>query len=123
MPHENPALDRKGRDQNFKTRVAANLNFEKRCLMGFIAQVHIHHNLAWIRGHEEYLTALTPERRNQLSVIHQAAVNAREAARKTVEEIERYYTLPSTPQPKRERQKAQRAAQKAAREAQKLTSP
>jgi hypothetical protein len=110
MSHKNPVLDRTGQRQNFKTRVAANLNFEKRCLMGFIAQAHIHQNLTWIRGHEEYLTALTSERRAQLSVIHQAAVNAREAARKAVEEIERYNTLPKTPQPKRERQKAQRRA-------------
>lgn len=109
MAHPNPNLDRTNKPQSFKTRVAANLNFEKRCLMGFVAQAHIHSNLAWIRQNPEYLTALTSEQRSHLSKIHQTAVNAREAARLAIVEIEKYYLLPSVEQPKRTRQRASKA--------------
>lgn len=110
MPHQNPALDRTGIPQNYTARIAANLNFLKRNMRGHIAINFVHRNHLWIKAHEEYLTALTSERRAQLDKIHDLVDASQKAAQKVIDAVEEYYTLPKMPQPKRERQKALRRA-------------
>lgn len=115
MAHSNSAMDRTGHDQNFRTRVAAQINFCKRVCMGFIAQNHIHHNQMWMERNPEYKTDITPERRAQLKVILQKVDLAQLATKEVVAAIEHYYTLPTTEQPKRARQRVARTRQVASK--------
>ena len=101
---------RKGTIQSFKTRVAANLNWLRRCILGVAANTQIHTNIYWIRAHPNYLTDLTPEQRKALELIVDAVEVLRKAATNVDNAVQLYYQQPKTLSPKRERQKALRAA-------------
>ena len=101
---------RKGMTQSFKTRVAANLNWLRRCILGVAANTQIHSNIYWIRANPSYLTDLTPEQRKTLDSIVDAVEILRKAAVNVDNAVQLYYQQPKTPSPKRERQKALQAA-------------
>lgn len=110
MPHSNPALDRTGKPQSFKTAVASKLNWMRRMAMGAQGNIKSHHNFYWIRRHSGYLDELTPEQRDNLFRIEQKLVMAAEALKSVEEAIDEYYKAPKMPSPSRERWKVARKA-------------
>lgn len=103
------ALDRTGQRQSYKTEVAARLNWLKRLALGAASSLgHFGYEVQRIQRHREYVTEITPQRKMQLHRIVAQAEVVSLAGKELARLIEEYYTLPSTPQPKRVRQKALR---------------
>jgi hypothetical protein len=119
MPHPNPALDRTGQPQSYKTSVAGRLNWLRRCIMGAYTGLKVHTNFLWIRAHPEYFTSLTMEQREALVHLEFKVNAARYAMEEVMEAVERYHKAPKIPQPKRERQKALKTAQNVSNEVEK----
>lgn len=117
------AFDRTGQSQTFKMKVAAHLNWLKRCTLGSYVNIKVHANFLWIRAAPEYKQELTEEQRTQLYYIEEKINAARHALLAIEQAVVEYYKLPKVSQPKRERQKALQAAKKAPNEAENLQVP
>lgn len=105
-PAKKKMPSRKGIKPEYKTEVAAKLNWLRRILKGSIGAAKAHNNFLWIRAHPNYDKEITPERKIQLRTIEEKLRVMREATQEVIDEIEQYYLLPTTPAPRKTRQKA-----------------
>lgn len=89
-----PKLTQAGRSQTYTQKVAAALNWYRRCVMGLLGQLSFQSGFFITRAPE--YAEMSNARKTQLRKIEQLSAESKKKLKELISEIEIYQTLPIT---------------------------